>query len=288
MSIDVPEDAVLDAVFFDPQGAASILHQLAQIEAASIRPGLLDDICQKAGIEPQRFARLLSALCGAGITIRYGDSIGLSVARDDALRHASVLRGAAYARHRHRDSNELEITLTPPAHPSRLMEVLPKGGFSWAGLHHTTDSLAELASQARRRFVIASPFVDNEGLDWIESLFDATPARPLVRTLIVRARDETSVTALSERAQRLRARGVSVLKYDIEHDRSLRQLGYESFHAKILLADDDKAYVGSSNMNRYSRDHSLECGVVVRGPGARPISALVDAIISISEAWPSP
>jgi phosphatidylserine/phosphatidylglycerophosphate/cardiolipin synthase-like enzyme len=152
-------------------------------------------------------------------------------------------------------------------------------------LHHTTDSFAELASQARRRFVIASPFVDREGLDWIESLFDATAVSPSVKILIVRARDATSITTLGERAPRLRSRGVTILKYDIEHDRSLRQLGYESFHAKILLADDDKAYVGSSNMNRYSREHSLECGVVIRGPGARPISALVDAIISIAEGW---
>ena len=103
----------------------------------------------------------------------------------------------------------------------------------------------------------------------------------------MRGRDETSVIALGERGQRLNARGVSVLKYDIEHDRSLRHLGYESFHAKILLADDDKAYVGSSNMNRYSRDHSMECGIVVRGPGAKPVSALVDAIISIAQIWKS-
>ena len=129
MRIDVPEEAVLDAVLFDPQGAAAILHQLAITETAWIRPGLLDDISTKAGVDPQRFKRLLDALCAAGIANRLDDAVGLCVARDDALRHASVLRGAAYALHRHRDANQLEITLTPPAHPSRLMEVLPKGAF---------------------------------------------------------------------------------------------------------------------------------------------------------------
>jgi phosphatidylserine/phosphatidylglycerophosphate/cardiolipin synthase-like enzyme len=46
--------------------------------------------------------------------------------------------------------------------------------------------------------------------------------------------------------------------------------GYETFHAKVLLADDDEAYVGSANMTKWSFEQSLELGVLVRGRAARP------------------
>jgi hypothetical protein len=36
-------------------------------------------------------------------------------------------------------------------------------------------------------------------------------------------------------------------------------------------------------MNRWSRDVSMECGVIVSGPCVRPVSTLVDVIISIAE-----
>ncbi|MFM9850252.1 MAG: phospholipase D-like domain-containing protein [Hyphomicrobiaceae bacterium] len=285
MKLDLPEEALLDAVSFDPRGAALMLQQLATAQVSIARAGLLDDMRGGANLSPQRFQDLLEALIGAGAISRSPDGVSLAITQGDALRHAAVLRGAAYAKYRHRDSNSVEITLSPPAHPSRLMEVLPKSGFSWAGLYHTTDSLAELASQARRRFVIASPFIDKEGMDWVESLFDATAKHPIQRILIIRGREAEDEYLLRERSKALHDRGVSVLRYDIEHDRAVRPLGYESFHAKLMLADDDKAYVGSSNMTRYSRDYSMECGVVIRGPGAAPVAALIDAIIRISKPW---
>ncbi|WP_439542591.1 phospholipase D-like domain-containing protein [Hyphomicrobium sp.] len=285
MKIDLPEEALLDAVSFDTRGAALLLQQLATAQVSIVRAGLLDDMRGVANLSPQRFRDLLEALIGAGAISRSQDGVSLAISREDALRHAAVLRGASYAKYRHRDSNSVEITLSPPAHPSRLMERLPKGGFSWAGLYHTTDSLAELASQARRRFVIASPFIDKEGMDWVESLFDATAKHPIQRILIIRGRDAEDELLLRRHNASLYSRSVTVLRYDIEHDRAVRQLGYESFHAKIMLADDDKAYVGSSNMTRASRDYSMECGVVVRGPGAKPVAALVEAIIGICKPW---
>jgi len=112
------------------------------------------------------------------------------------LRYAAVLRGVAYARYRQRDSNQIEITLSPPALPSRLMEILPKQGFSWTRLYDTKDSLIELASQAERRLVIISPFLDREGLEWIGQLFEATAKKSIQRTMIVRGRDQTETDVL--------------------------------------------------------------------------------------------
>src|SRR5579872_7293189 len=170
----IPEEAIVDAVFSDPFVAAALLVHLADRDSLSLRAGLLDDIAREQNVSLQKLESVLQPMLDAGLLSRTRDAITLTISRDHALRHAAVLRGVAYARYRQRDSNQIEITLSPPAHPSRLMEVLPTQGFSWTRLYNTKDSLIELASQAERRLVIISPFLDREGIEWIGQLFEAT------------------------------------------------------------------------------------------------------------------
>jgi hypothetical protein len=101
-----------------------------------------------------------------GLVRSEAEAIRLAVHSDEAYAHAAVLRGVAHAQYRRRDANSVEVTLSAPAKPSRLMEVLPKQHFSWARLYDTRDSLIELASRARRRLTIASPFLDRYRNDW--------------------------------------------------------------------------------------------------------------------------
>jgi phosphatidylserine/phosphatidylglycerophosphate/cardiolipin synthase-like enzyme len=285
MKPTIPEEAIVDATFFDPLGAAVLLVHLASRESPVIRSVLLNDIARKENLPSTKLAPILAALRDAGVLREAAEGYALAVNREEMLVHAAVLRGVAYANYRHQDSNEIEITLSPPAYPSRLMEILPKQGFAWTRLYNTKDSLVELASAARQRFVIISPFLDDEGLEWIGQLFDATAGQPIQRTLIVRGRDAKETEALRSRQPELAAKRVKILTYAIVHDPALRSIPVETFHAKILLSDLDKAYIGSSNMNRWSRDFSMECGVVIRGPGVRPVATLVDALLQIAEPW---
>lgn len=284
-TVITPEEAVVDAVLFDPLGAATLLSLFASRGPAPIRMGLLMDICRKENLSSQRLHKLIDALEAAGLLRTDEDAYVLKVGTEEAFSHAAVLRGVAYAQYRHQDANQIEVTLSPPAHPSRLMEVLPQQGFSWARLYHTKDSLIELASQARRRLVIISPFLDNEGLEWIGQLYEAADDAAVERTLIVRGREEGEIAALSTHHLQLSAWHAKVLTYAIAHDPGTRAPALETFHAKIILADADKAYIGSANMNRWSRDFSMECGVIIRGPCVRPVATLVDTIVSVSETW---
>ena len=283
MKASIPEEAIVDAVLSDPLVAATLLVHLASHDSLSIRAGLLDDLARDQNITSQKLAAVLKELLEAGLLSQIPEGITLTVPRNDALRHAAVLRGVAYARYRQRDSNQVEITLSPPAHPSRLMEMLPKQGFSWTRLYDTKDSLIELASQAERRLVIISPFLDREGLEWIGQLFEATAKKSIERTMIVRGRDQTETEVIRKHHAQLAAWGVNILTYAISHDPAFRSPAIETFHAKILLADGDKAYIGSANMTRWSRDFSLECGVILRGPSVKPVATLVEAMIKISE-----
>ena len=272
----------MDAALFDPLGAATLLSAFARRGSAPVRSGLLDDIARKENMPTQRLQPLLTALCASGLVSAHTDGFVLVVDSEEALRHAAVLRGVAYAQYRHRDANQVEITLSPPAHPSRLMEILPKQGFSWTRLYDTKDSLLELASQARQRFTIVSPFLDSEGLEWIGHLFEASASKPVERTLIVRGRDERELELLKSHQLQLAGWGAKILTYAILHDPGLRIPSLETFHAKILLADATTAYIGSANMNRWSRDFSMECGVILRGPCVKPVATLVDAMMSIA------
>jgi phosphatidylserine/phosphatidylglycerophosphate/cardiolipin synthase-like enzyme len=277
-----PEDAVVDAVLSDPLGAEILLTAFAHSPGRALGQGSLSDLSRKHNLTSDRVQALLSALRATGVMRSDGDATELLVAPTDALRYAAVLRGVAFAQHRQRDANSVDITLSPPASPSRLMEKLPKTDFSWARLFDTKDSLIELASRAQRRFVIVSPFLDEEGLRWIAALFEAARGAT-ERLLIVRGRDETELSVLRSHREALAPWNARILAYAVAHDPAVRSPLIETFHAKILVADNNRAYIGSANMNRWSRDVSMECGVIVSGPCVRPVATLVDAIVSIAE-----
>jgi phosphatidylserine/phosphatidylglycerophosphate/cardiolipin synthase-like enzyme len=277
-----PEEAIVDAVLSDPLGAEILLTALANAPGRMLGPALLADLSRKHSLTSDRAQALLAALHTTGVIRRGPIECELLVTPADALRYATVLRGVAFAQHRQRDANSVDITLSPPASPSRLMETLPKAGFSWARLFDTKDSLIELASRSQRRFVIVSPFLDDEGLRWISALFEAARGAT-ERLLIVRGRDDTELSVLRSHAQALAGWDARILSYAVAHDPAVRAPVIETFHAKILVADDNRAYIGSANMNRWSRDVSMECGVIVSGPCVRPVATLVDAIVSIAE-----
>ena len=279
-----PEEAVVDSVLSDPLGAAILLTTLAHSQANGLRHSLLAELSKRENVSSDRLQKLLPALHTTGLVEVDRESCELRVSPADALRYAAVLRGVAFAQHRHQDTNSVEITLSPPATPSRLMEVLPKTDFSWARLYNTKDSLIELASRARRRFVVVSPFLDDDGLRWIATLFEAA-RHASDRCLIVRGREETEINLLRSHASMLVTWSARVLRYAIAHDPAVRAPAIETFHAKILLADSDRAYIGSANMNRWSRDVSMECGVILCGPSVRPVATLIDAISAISEPF---
>jgi phosphatidylserine/phosphatidylglycerophosphate/cardiolipin synthase-like enzyme len=60
--------------------------------------------------------------------------------------------------------------------------------------------------------------------------------------------------------------------------------GYETFHAKVVLADRDAAYVGSSNMNKASKERSMELGLVVQGRAAQQIARALDSIMRVADS----
>jgi hypothetical protein len=278
----ISEHKLAEALFFDPLSATKIIAAILRAPNSRVGAPVLDDIRRQEDISLERFEGILTVLHQVGLLQSSTESqVSLAVSEADASSHCSFLRGLALAKYLHRDANQIEITLSPPMQPSRLMERLPSVGFGWARLHDTRDSLHSLAKKADKRLVIMSPFLDEYGIEWAEELFRA-PDNEVSKVLIVRAMDSSSLRAMQSKKMTLESSGVKLFRYAIEHERTEREAVLESFHAKIILCDGLHAYVGSSNMNRASRDISLECGVTISGPAVRPVVTLVDSIISVS------
>lgn len=181
---------------------------------------------------------------------------------------------ALYKQRVHRDRDVVEVVITKPSAPSRFNDELTAvHGGGW-GLIDTEEALPAIAEAASRRFCVMTPYVDAVGAPVVANLFQR--AAPGVRkVLIVRAEanDEMPV-GLEAIRPILKELDVSVLNFRLERG-SFR--GSETSHAKVVLADDVLAYVGSLNMNRWSLGYSLELGVRLRGASARDIARVVDA-----------
>jgi len=181
----------------------------------------------------------------------------------EAMRSASAARMDAVA----------SAVVTLPAAPSAIAGALPLQGPIHASLERTEEMLGALARAAVASFTVMSPFVNHDGALFAMRLFE--DCRAPRKTLITRLAGPTRVV-VNELLPTLRTMRVRVLNYLLPAED-----GYETFHAKVVIADADQAYVGSANMTRYAR-HSMELGVVLTGRQARAVAAVVRAVEGIS------
>jgi len=138
------------------------------------------------------------------------------------------------------------------------------------------SAFLRLARSAQRTLTVASPFLNDEGLSWALALFAETPATD--RQLIVRARRATR-DVISSRRSEVNSLEVRVFDYAVP---SPDGEGFETFHAKVVLADDATAYVGSTNMLVHGRQ-PLELGVILEGGPVPEIAAIVRAIRQVAQ-----
>ncbi len=181
----------------------------------------------------------------------------------EAMRSLSAARMDAVA----------SAVVTLPAAPSAIAGALPLQGPIHASLEKTEEMLSALARAAVASFTVMSPFVNHDGARFAMRLFEH--CRAPRKTLITRLAGSTRVV-VDELLPTLRTARVRVLDYLLPAGG-----GYETFHAKVVIADADQAYVGSANMTRYAR-HSMELGVMLTGRQARAVSAVVRAVEGIS------
>src|SRR6266446_1927253 len=106
----------------------------------------------------------------------------------------------------------------------------------------------------------------------------ALPQTGLAHASLVSTRD--ALESVVETASDLTAAGILAFDYTLD-----AVGGFETFHAKVALADSELAYVGSANMTMFAR-HSMELGVVVEGRAARVIANVIRAVVRVARPIP--
>lgn len=165
--------------------------------------------------------------------------------------------------------------VTMPRPPSALAAALLSTGMAHTNLVPTTDAMNRVADDAVDRLTVMTPFVNEEGLNYTINLFQRSQA--MQRCLIIRP-TQAAKTCLKAARGKINEALIDIRGYLLP---SISGDGYETFHAKIVLADSDVAYVGSANMLSYARA-SAELGVIVRGREARTIASVIRAAEAIS------
>ncbi len=240
-------------------------------------------ICSLSGIAQARTGEALSFLMaakGLGLVEKISDLNWRVIQAAILAELAPMLQAIhVYRTEIHQDADTVEVVLTKPLSPSQLAKSLEGMLLGTWGLLDTREVLPSIAERATERFVVMTPFIDEVGGEILLALFQHV--RPSVRKqLIIRATAEgllpTGYLAITGKLSTL---GVEVFNFRLDKGEAF---GKETFHAKVVLADNAKAYVGSANMNKWSFQYSLELGLLVSGKAADRISQVVDAVISIS------
>ena len=191
-----------------------------------------------------------------------------------------------YLEHVHRDATEAQVVLTRPTQSIALGRELAEAGWRTAGTEETERAFMTLVQRATWRVVVMTPFLDERGASWLRELLAAVaPGIDII--LVLRSLEDPGRSDYPKGfpllRNWLRERGASVYNYSLP---SAAGSTRETFHAKVILADAEFAYVGSANVTAASREHSMEMGVVVKGRAAAEIAVVVDAAIKSAESWP--
>jgi phosphatidylserine/phosphatidylglycerophosphate/cardiolipin synthase-like enzyme len=187
------------------------------------------------------------------------------------------LEGAAAMRSNDPDKETSTAVVTMPPFPSAIASALSQTGLAYASLVSTRDALISVAEKAVGDFTVMTPFLNQDGLGFVLELFELTRAN--TKRLIVRQMGEARRTVI-DNASQLVALGISSFDYTLDVSG-----GFETFHAKVALADSELAYVGSANMTVFAR-HSMELGVLVEGRAARVIANVIRAVTRVAHPIP--
>jgi phosphatidylserine/phosphatidylglycerophosphate/cardiolipin synthase-like enzyme len=229
------------------------------------------DIGGLSGLGARPAERAVADFEARGWLVREGRRIVATSEIPSAI--PSFLDGAAAMRRSLPHDGRAQAAVTMPATPSAIARVLPAMGLAHASLEPTAHALERIARGAAGSFTIMTPFLNREGLLVAIRLFETT--RAPARRLVIRKAGSARAEIEAARGELERA-GIEVLNYTLPAGD-----GYETFHAKVVIADENLAYVGSANMTFYAR-HSMELGIVVDGRPARVVSSIVRAIERIA------
>jgi hypothetical protein len=235
-------------------------------------------------MQPGDAVQILACLSVSGVCVSGDrDDTWLSpLSSVELLRLAQMLKGADHYRRLRSEPSSRELAVTMPMPPSRLEQELAASAGRPGGYLTTVGAFTRIAQAARRRLVVLTPFIDADGFLWLRRTFESATWNAQ-KVLILREADRYAIELSVQHADWIKPMGISIRDYRLAHTPAAgRPLPFETFHAKIVLADDGPAYVGSANFLGSSETLTLETGVLIDGRAARQVARLIDAILRVA------
>jgi phosphatidylserine/phosphatidylglycerophosphate/cardiolipin synthase-like enzyme len=129
----------------------------------------------------------------------------------------------------------------------------------------------ELIDQARRKLLVASPFLDSYAVDFLADAIVAAGRRGAETRLVTSLGQAHHFDAISRRWE---AEATASLRVT-EVQTHLSSLGS---HAKVLVVDDERGYVGSANLTAAGLGRHIEIGVELVGPQVAELATVLAAL----------
>lgn len=136
--------------------------------------------------------------------------------------------------------------------------------------------MTSVISDARARLYLFSPFLDEQGAEFLVGPVSGAARRGVTVYLVSHDLDEAGSSASA---------ALQVFRRDVPEIRAFtaprieRGPGYLIFHAKLIVADDRHAVLASANLTRYGMATHLEVGVGMSGKIASALEGLILQII---------
>ena len=262
--------------------AAKILDAWARVPTTTEQSARMLTALAQLGLTEERAAqKVLASASAAGLLVQgaAGFSPG-SIPAGTFQRLALALFAVEhYKAAVHEDATTARVVLTKPPRPCVLETKLAELGWRTFDLEPTEHAFKRMVHEAQSRVVVMTPFFDVTGALWLKELFEGVSGQ-VTKVLVLRSLEEPArrdyPKGFDAIAPWLAAEKVEVYNYSIPRAPGA---GRETFHAKVVLCDSDIAYVGSSNVNAASLEHSMEMGVAMRGRAARDVATIVSAVL---------
>lgn len=195
--------------------------------------------------------------------------------REQLVALSNRLRGVLDVRDSSPPGPAVKAIITLPERSTALRVALART----PDYYETRDGFAHIAARARKRLVFLIPFIDRTGADAVCNMLANTDAR---ERIVITRPDSKGERHYLRNVPQLREAGATILEYWLEQDKAVTGLNAETFHAKLVVADAEVVYVGSSNLIASSLDGGLECGVILEGLAAKPFCIIIDAVVAIA------
>lgn len=191
----------------------------------------------------------------------------------------------AYRSRVQKNATDVKVIATRPERAVALDKELAEAGWQTPHPEETDESMADLIAGAARSIGVMTPFLDIRGSVILKRLLERAHADVQI-TLILRNLDRPErkdyPLGFPLILDWLRERHVAVYDYSLEH---FPGAPIETFHAKLLLVDGVRAYIGSANMTGASFESSMELGVILSGEAARQLSRFVEVVVRCAKPW---